>query len=233
MPYVRRNRNRNNRRNRYTPYRKKNKKWQKNTTIQKGLGFSDGQIVKMRYVEEFELNPGIGTVASYIFRANGLYDPNYTGSGHQPYGFDQWMTYYNQFTVLGSKVRATFRNYNSSLGDGVMVGIQLKDSAVVDNNNSNKIIEQGRSTWRLMQPAGGTHDQRTLHKGFSTKGFFQARDNLDDIYRGSSSADPSEQAYFHIIAGGFNLSDDPAALRCQVIIDYIVKLNGPKPLVSS
>ena len=91
-------------------YRAKRRKpdWRKRTTIQKGLGFSDGQIVKMRYVEEFELNPGLGSVASYVFRANGLYDPNYTGAGHQPYGFDQWMTYYNQFTVLGSKMKAIF-----------------------------------------------------------------------------------------------------------------------------
>ncbi len=216
-------------------YRAKRRKpaWKRRTTIQKGLGFSDGQIVKMRYVEEFQLDPGLGTVASYIFRANGLYDPNYTGAGHQPYGFDQWMTYYNQFTVLGSKITALFRNYGAAAADGVMVGLQLKDSAVVDQTNPNDIVEQGRSVWRLMQPAGGTRDQVTLRKGFSTKKFFQAPNSLDDIYRGSASADPAEQAFFHVIAGGFNASDNPGPLRCQIIMDYIVKLNGPKPLVSS
>lgn len=216
-------------------YRAKRRKpaWKRKTTIQKGLGFSDGQIVRMRYVEEFALDPGLGSVASYIFRANGLYDPNFSGTGHQPYGFDQWMTYYNQFTVLGSRIKAIFRNYSSASANGIMVGLQLKDSATVDQTNPNDIIEQGRSKWRLLQPAGGTGDQQTVVKGFSTKRFFQCRDDLDDIYRGSASADPTEQAYYHVIAGGFNASDDPVAIRCQVIIDYAVKLNGPKPLVSS
>lgn len=43
-----------------------------------------------RYVEGFiDLNPGaLGSNAPYTFSANGLYDPNITGSGHQPIGFD-------------------------------------------------------------------------------------------------------------------------------------------------
>ena len=187
----------------------------------------------MRYVEEFSLNPGTGAVASYIFRANGLYDPNYTGSGHQPYGFDQWMTYYNQFTVLGSKCTARFMNYLNTSGNAVMCGIQLKDSAVVDNTNPTEIIEQGRSKWQLIQPQGGSKDQCRITKGFSTKKFFQAPNNLDDIYRGSDAADPTEQAYYHIIAGGFDPGSDPSLVLAHVVIDYVVKLNGPKPLVSS
>lgn len=213
--------------------KRRKKPWRQQTSIQKGLGFSNGQIVKMRYVGEFFMNPGLGSVASHIFRANGLYDPDYTSSGHQPYGFDQWMTYYNQFTVLGSKCTARFLNYQGTSGNACMVGIQLKDTATVDNTNPNDIIEQGRSKWTLIQPFGGTRDQAMVTKGFSTKKYYQAYNSLDDIYRGSALADPTEQAYFHIIAGGFDPSSDPTGLRVHVVIDYVVKLNGPKPLVSS
>lgn len=41
----------------------------------------------------------------YRFRGNSLYDPDYTGIGVQPYGFDQLCpTFYNNYNVRGSKI---------------------------------------------------------------------------------------------------------------------------------
>ena len=42
------------------------------------------------------------------FVANGAFDPNLTGVGHQPRGFDQFMAGYETFTVTGSKISVNF-----------------------------------------------------------------------------------------------------------------------------
>jgi len=53
-------------------------------------GFPSQKIVKMRYVDRYQntLNgAGYGLVQ---WRANGCFDPDVTGTGHQPLGYDQW-----------------------------------------------------------------------------------------------------------------------------------------------
>lgn len=48
--------------------------------------------------------PGNGNCVNYFFSANGIFDPNITGTGHQPMGFDQMMLFYEQCTVVRSTI---------------------------------------------------------------------------------------------------------------------------------
>ena len=73
--------------------------------------------------------------------------------------------------------------------------------------------------------AGG--DSVTTEMDFSTQEFFGlTRSEVlgrDDL-RGSSSANPTEQAYFHVWTGGSNPSEDPGSINAYVIIDYVAQL---------
>ena len=80
----------------------------------------DSKVVKMRYVDQFTIDPGLGTAGHISLRANGLFDPYVPVGGHQPYSFDQYMEFYNRYTVLGSKITVTF-----SAGTQMTVGINL------------------------------------------------------------------------------------------------------------
>ncbi len=48
------------------------------------------------------VNGIVGTTNT--FQLNGLYDPDTTGVGHQPYGFDQLATFYKLYTVRNARV---------------------------------------------------------------------------------------------------------------------------------
>lgn len=56
------------------------------------------------YSDHYTLNPGAGTYTGQIHRLNSLFDPDYTGVGHQPRGFDQLALLYSRYRVNAVKV---------------------------------------------------------------------------------------------------------------------------------
>ena len=85
---------------------------------------------KLRYVEYFTLNPAAaGLPATHVFSANGLYDPNITGVGHQPRGFDQLMALYDHYYVSRSKIIADFASISNNSVAPWVCGIVLDDDA--------------------------------------------------------------------------------------------------------
>lgn len=68
----------------------------------------DKKLLTLTYADTASLDPNIGSYAVYEWRLNSLYDPNKTGTGGQPYGFDLVSPYYDRYTVIGAKVSWTF-----------------------------------------------------------------------------------------------------------------------------
>jgi hypothetical protein len=62
----------------------------------------DNMRVKMKYRDELFPTTSSGSVYSYVYRGNNIYDPDLTGTGHQPMGYDQWAALYSQFQVVAS-----------------------------------------------------------------------------------------------------------------------------------
>lgn len=53
----------------------------------------------LRYSDQITLNPTVGANAFYHFRANSIYDPDYSSAGHQPYGHDNLEGIYKSYVV--------------------------------------------------------------------------------------------------------------------------------------
>lgn len=68
------------------------------------------QITHLHYADEFDITLTSGSLYNYVFNSNSLYDPDSTGTGHQPLGFDQFSAMYSRYRVLGVQYRVTFGN---------------------------------------------------------------------------------------------------------------------------
>lgn len=71
-------------------------------------------FTKLRYVEKFTLYPeavsGMLNGAEVEICLNSLFDPNQSGTGHQPYCFDQIAALYKKYLVYGCTVQITASN---------------------------------------------------------------------------------------------------------------------------
>jgi hypothetical protein len=59
------------------------------------------------YSEAYQMNMSLGAVASQNFRLNSVFDPDITGSGHQPRWFDQYSALYASYVVVASKIEVS------------------------------------------------------------------------------------------------------------------------------
>lgn len=186
----------------------------------------------MVYHETFDLNPGAaGVNAVYVWSANGLYDPNITGVGHQPRGFDQLMTLYDHYVVIGVKASMTVANLDASKA-------QVYGMAIVDRNTSLgspniEYMELRTSKSRIVGPFG-PDAVGTLHIACDPNKFLgRSKPMSDPELKGSTSANPTEQAYIHCFAFPQDASTDTGALNCRITLEYTAILIEPKQPTSS
>jgi len=150
---------------------------------------------------------GIG--ATYFFAANGLYDPNITGAGHQPMGFDQMMLMYNHYTVVSSKITIEANNAGA-YGLFPAFGIYLSPDTT-NISDPARMMENGLMVYKRLSAIGGngatgavySRDLPALTLGCDVSSYF-ARDKKkrelveDSQLSGTSAANPAELVYFGV-----------------------------------
>lgn len=94
-------------------------------------GVSATARAKLRYSCEVQATTtGLDTVSRHIFAANSLFDPDQTGAGVQPTGFDEWMTLYNLYTVVSGKASVHPISETSSTTTPQYYALAISDSSV-------------------------------------------------------------------------------------------------------
>ncbi len=106
------------------------------TQIQRGVTpFAARFVGRLRYFERVTVSTtsSVNTANTYSFRLNSLYDPNYTGTGHQPYQFDQLSPIYNNYLVTRADFKVTvipdFATQGLQAGLSVFTDTNVSDSA--------------------------------------------------------------------------------------------------------
>lgn len=99
-------------------------------TIQRGQLSADQTLVKLGYSTVVAVTTGV-TLGSYAFRGASLFDPDFTGAGHQPRGFDQYAALYGRYTVYASSIHVTFSTPGS---DPINVVVLPRNNFAVSPN---------------------------------------------------------------------------------------------------
>lgn len=198
--------------------------------------FGKSKRVAHRYCElERTLNPGAGGLnTTYVYSANGLYDPNISGAGHQPLGFDQMASMYDQYTVIGAKIHVVFQSKDTN--NFQVCGISVNDDGALNTDLQN-LIENGTMKYVMVPPkgAGGDGYGRTYSLTYNVnpnKFLGYPKPMSEDGLRGNNASNPDKGCFFHIHCGSTD-GTDTSGIDFMVVIDYQVVWTEPKDLAQS
>jgi len=193
---------------------------------------------RFRYAQEFTLNPAAAGIAVQVFRANSLFDPDFTGVGHQPNGFDQMMAYYSHFTVISSKLTFKFVSASANNVTPGYIGVWLTNDGLQAASQANvEDLLESRFSTKKIASAGSERNyfgQPTyINKTFNSTSFFGTSGIVNkEPYRGNAAANPAEQAFFECWAASIN-GIDTAAMTYLAVIDYVAVLTEPREISQS
>lgn len=184
----------------------------------------------LNYCEKITINPAsAGLAVSNYFSCNSLNDPNRTGVGHQPLGFDQIMLAYDHYVVGSAKITITLDNDGN--GSSLLAGIALRDS-IGGTSDPTTIIEQGNCVYTTAGATGGP-TVKSLTTTCDVAKFLGRRGVLSDPnLKGGASSNPAEECYFQVFLADLG-SSDPPTINLIVKIEYDCYFIEPKQLTQS
>jgi len=193
--------------------------------------------VMMRYFEnELSFSTTGGVPGGYVFSANGLFDPNITGTGHQPMGFDQMMTFYNQATVVHAKITVDFYNPNGA-GLPFRCAVYLSPATTILTGVS-QIIENGEIVTGYAQSTVVMDKVLQLSIDCDIPAYFgrsrapKVVVNDPNLYS-TAASNPVEQVYFILTAFDTFTSASATTISFNVIIEYEAIFWEPRKITIS
>ena len=200
--------------------------------------FPKTTAVTMKYVEGFSLDPAAFSSAYYVFRANSVYDPNYTSTGGQPLGYDQWTPFYTRYVVVAARIKFTVHANDSTGSQGAIGLVHVMSAPSPFTVNMATLMEQPTARYTMGNHASalGSGKGIVVRHSFDARKFFNVSDVVDNTSTigATVTSDPQEDVYF-----GCFLAGNPVATTgiskhyCIVEIEYDTIFSDPKELNAS
>lgn len=219
------------RRRRYTTRRKRLPQVTSSMMSLGRFGFPKKIMCTHEYSDIVIMTNTAGSLATFQFSANGMFDPNITSTGHQPMFFDQLSALYLHYNVIGSKITFTF----TSPTGGTTTTTNTYCGAYIDDDtaslsNINALLEQDPYPPKIIVPGVTQKQVKTLK--WSAKKTFGGSVLSDSELQGTASANPTEQSYYTMWTYPVDGSST-VSTYATVKITYIAIWSELRPITTS
>lgn len=186
--------------------------------------------IPQRYITKHKYCETVSTDVNglYTFNLNSLYDPNRTGIGHQPYGYDTLATMYNRYRVISCGWRVT----------GPRTDLPRQIASMPSNDPGityttfSEIKENPRAKYVLGMPGAPAPILKGKAYIPSIVGRTKAQYMADDRYQAAVTGSPQEEVILYLLAALANDNPDANA-TLQVTLEYTVEWFDIKHLIQS
>jgi len=154
-----------------------------------------------------------------------LYDPDETGAGTQPVGFDEIMQIYEYFRV--EKVRCHIEAVNA--GSAAIIAIMPNRSST----DPTQITAMAANNGGRSKMIAGTYGQNKAVFDFEIdiKDYLGLKMNIGDDLNGTTAGNPARTVFLHIGMEEVDLSAKDISLFCR--FEYKTKFLSPLALNNS
>lgn len=178
----------------------------------------DRKIVTLRYFDIF-----VGAcdliIASRTFNANSLFDPDSTGVGHQPRGFDQWSTLYNKYVVLSSTIHV--KAFKPSTSAAMMVSLATTEAGIANDTDQSDMMENNPRTTRTAGSAGNGFPPLQVRASLSVGKYLNRRRLMDDDdLIALTTANPAKLVEWHLNTIRAGATD---AGNCDLLVTIVYR----------
>jgi len=187
----------------------------------------------LRYAQTNTIDVANFGISAQVFRANSLYDPDYTGTGHQPNGFDQLIAAYNHYTVVGCRIRVSQLQIGTGGGNiepGFLVLAWSDTGTFIVSQSSLQGTLEKRNVLASTAYAGNNAalQENVLQGTISIAKLLGKTDQqLVEManLRGDASSNPVEGYFFEL--GLMGVSSNPGAITVIVELEYDAVFTEP------
>jgi hypothetical protein len=164
----------------------------------------------------------VTTPQNYIFRGNSVFDPNQTGTGSQPVGFDNLSTFFESYYVIGSRMKVFLINQSTPV---MQISISPTNATGMVTTYDQSLLYPHSKFLVVDGVTRGGKSMGSLTHQMSTLSFFD--EPYDRDFLSLVTTNPSKQFYWAI---NFQTADQVTAITCniQFTIDYDVIFQSRK-----
>ena len=161
-----------------------------------------------------------------VFRLNSCYDPDFSGAGHQPYGWDQMTTVlYSAFCVDRCTVDVEFINTSTA---ELVGGVEISSSSDVTQLASTSLIgaPERFNVWTCNVPTTGSQRVRFVQSFpvYLIEGLGRDEYLASPYYHGTRTADPPLCNYIRIACADYAGGAGGITMQMRISLTYHTKL---------
>jgi hypothetical protein len=155
------------------------------------FGFPDRLMTKLRYADVYNLASTVGSIGKQVIRWNSTFDPDLTGTGHQPLYRDTYASIYDHYAVIRAKITVRFDNPNAAIP---FVCGMVTDDDSSSSSTWQTLIEQSHGRASSLTNLAGSHSSQVFTATWDAASVLNIDPFSDETYKTSVGGNPTEDS---------------------------------------
>lgn len=170
----------------------------------KTIGFPDEYRCTLKYSMSRSMGGSTGAIIAQEFRANSLFDPDFTNAGHQPDFFDQLSLVYGRYYVKAAQIRCQFVNTSATMP--IRFIVTASDQSISALGNMDNLDEAVYSKQVILPSINSPQQTVTSPMLATSKMMGQKETEPDDNMYAAVGANPTDVWWYEINAQSIDLT---------------------------
>lgn len=153
---------------------------------------------KLKYTSLFSVTSTSGAIQYQLMAGNGCFDPDITGSGHQPQGFDQYAALYQRYVCRGSAIKVSVNS--NTAGSNYIFSVRPTSDVNDFSSNMSVEVEKSYVKWKVGTQSNPARPIKMYRSTAKMEGVPNLKTLISDDYSAPFTANPTALWYWIVSA---------------------------------